>query len=155
MKTKKKFLAEPFFRVVAILFVRTDGSRNSFRQDRCAQICGGMRGAGAWYRPFKKLYKNPLRYLEGILVREKKLIKKNFCWPQLQARQGSRVRCIGVLIKKLSSPPSPFFEIQLFSLRVKKGVPEIDPFYGTPGGRIIVFSRPQFLINCWKYIETL
>jgi len=68
MKTKKKFLAEPFFRVVAILFVRTDGSRNSFRQDRCAQICGGMRGGRAWYRPLSYC----IRTLLSNLVREKK-----------------------------------------------------------------------------------
>ena len=68
MKTKKKFLAEPFFRVVAILFVRTDGSRNSFRQDRCAQICGGTRGGRRRYRPLS----NCIRTLLSNLVREKK-----------------------------------------------------------------------------------
>ena len=40
MKTKKKFLAEPFFRVVAILFVGFSGSRNSFRGNFCAQFVG-------------------------------------------------------------------------------------------------------------------
>ena len=40
MKTKKKFLADPFFRVVAILFVRFWGSRNSFRGNFCAQFVG-------------------------------------------------------------------------------------------------------------------
>ena len=74
MKTKKKFLADPFFRVVAILFVGTWGSRNSFRGNFCAQIGGGMRGGGGPYPAFKTTYKNPLRYLKGILVREKKLI---------------------------------------------------------------------------------
>ena len=73
---------------------------------------------------FKITYKNPLRYLEGILVREKKLIKK------------------------LSRPPSPFFEIHFFFLKSENGVPEIDPFYGTPGGRVIVFARPRCLMNC-------
>ena len=40
MKTKKKFLAEPFFGVVAILFVGFSGSRNSFRGNFCAQFVG-------------------------------------------------------------------------------------------------------------------
>ena len=40
MKTKKKFLAEPFFRVVAILFVGFSGSRSSFRGNFCAQFVG-------------------------------------------------------------------------------------------------------------------
>ena len=70
MKTKKKFLAEPFFRVVAILFVGFSGSRNSFRGNFCAQSCGGTRIGVRRYRPFKTLYKNPLSYLQGNLVRD-------------------------------------------------------------------------------------
>ena len=105
MKTKKKFLAEPFFRVVAILFVGFSGSRNSFRGNFCAQFvgecscadfalvailfvgtwgsrssfrgnfcaqsCGGTRAGVSPYPAFKMLYKNPLSYLKGNLVREK------------------------------------------------------------------------------------
>ena len=71
MKTKKKFLADPFFRVVAILFVRFWGSRNSFRGDICAAKLWGNAEVRPTVLAFKITYKNPLRYLKGILVREK------------------------------------------------------------------------------------
>ena len=71
MKTKKKFLADPFFRVVAILFVRFWSSRNSFRGDKCAAKWWGNARRPLTVSAFKILYKNPIRYLEGILVREK------------------------------------------------------------------------------------
>ena len=61
MKTKKKFLAEPFFRVVAILFVRFWGGRNSFRGTICAaKLWGNAEGRQA-VSAFKLLYKNPSR----------------------------------------------------------------------------------------------
>ena len=67
MKTKKKFLAEPFFRVVAILFVRTDGSRNSFRQDRCAAKLWGNPRRPRAVSAFKSKYKNPILVTYHIL----------------------------------------------------------------------------------------
>ena len=120
MKTKKKFLADPFFRVVAILFVRFWGSRNSFRGTICAAKLWGNAGGPPAVSAFKSLYKNHLRYLKGILIREKKLIKK------------------------LSSPPSPFFEIQLFSLRVKKEFQKLTHFMVLPGGASSFFLDPDF-----------
>ena len=56
--------------LVAILFVRFWGSRNSFRQDICAAKLWGNAEGPRVVSAFKLLYKNPLRYLKGILVRE-------------------------------------------------------------------------------------
>ena len=47
------------------------GTRNSFRGTICAaKLWGNAEGRQA-VSAFKTAYKNPLRYLEGILVREK------------------------------------------------------------------------------------